>query len=230
MSVICIICARKGSQGLKGKNLKILHKKPLIAHTIIQAQKSKIFDKIVVSTDSKKIQKVANKYGIKNFFLRPAYLSKNNSPKIPVIRHALLKSELYYKKKFKIIIDLDPTSPLRNIKDIKKSLNLFNRNKYQNLISGCTSSKNPYFNMVEKKNNKIKIVKNLKKKITRRQNAPKVFDMNASIYIWKRFALLNNIKLINKKTGFYQMPRDRSIDIDIKLDWDIVNFLMRKKK
>ena len=99
MNILCTICARKGSKGVKNKNITIINNKHLIYYTILQAKKSKIFDDIVLSTDSKKFQKIAKKYGLNSFFLRPKKLSTSNIPKIPVIRHALFKSENFYKKK-----------------------------------------------------------------------------------------------------------------------------------
>jgi len=230
MSIICIICARKGSKGLLNKNIKLLNKITLLAHTIIQAKKSKLFENIVVSTDSKHIKNISTRYGAECFFLRPKKLAKDTSPKIPVIQHALIKSENYYKKKFNIIVDLDPTSPLRNINDIRESLKKFMSGNYSNLVTGCKSSKNPYFNMFEiYKNKKIKIVKKSNIELTRRQDAPEVFDMNASIYIWKRNSLLYDKNLINNKTTYYEMPRNRSIDIDSDFDWKIVKNIMKKK-
>ena len=100
MSIICTICARKNSTGLKNKAIRVLAGKPLIAHTILQAKKSKIFDHIVVSTDSKKIQKIAIKYGAESWFLRPSRLSKKLASKESAIRHALLETERVYKKRF----------------------------------------------------------------------------------------------------------------------------------
>ena len=88
--------------------------------------------------------------------------------------------------KYDIIFDLDATSALRNTSDIKKALKIFKKNNADNLFSVNKSRRNPYFNVVEKIKGKIKIVKQTKKNIFRRQNAPQTYDMNASIYIWRR--------------------------------------------
>ena len=93
MRVLCTICARKGSKGLPNKNIKEIHGKPLLAFSIQQALESNLFDKIVVSTDSNEIGKIAKKYGAEYWFSRPTELSKDDSPKIPVIRHVLEESE-----------------------------------------------------------------------------------------------------------------------------------------
>ena len=221
---------RSGSRGVKNKNIKLINDRPLMYYTIKQAIKSRIFDHIVVSTDSKKILKIAKSYGADGWFLRPKKLSLNSSQKIPVIRHALLQAEKFYNKKFETIIDLDVTSPLRKTEDILKAYKFFIKQKANILITGCKSKKNPYFNMIEIKNNKVQVAKRLKKNIYRRQDAPKTYDYNASIYIWRRKALMNFKSFYTSKTVFYEMPESRSIDIDSKLDFKLVEFLLKKRK
>jgi len=220
---------RIGSKGVKNKNLKNMHGKPLMAHTITQAVKSQLFEHIVVSTDSKEIAKVAKEYGAESWFIRPNDLATDQSAKIPVIQHALLESEKYYNKKFNTIVDLDATSPLRAVDDIKNAYSKFISEDADILISASPSRKNPYFNMVEKLNGKVKKVVTTNKPIFRRQDAPKVYDMNASIYFWKRDSLLNSKTLFTDKTSLYIMPEERSIDIDTELDWEFVEFLFQKK-
>jgi|TARA_Y100000310_G_scaffold329581_1_gene399730 CMP-N,N'-diacetyllegionaminic acid synthase len=232
---LCTICARGGSQGIKNKNLKIINGKPLIYFTINQAIKSKIFDHIIVSTDSKKILKSAKAYGADSWFIRPKKLSSNSSPKIPAIRHALIKAEKFYNKKFEFIIDLDVTSPLRKVEDITKAYKVFIKKKGDVLITATRSKKNPYFNMIEMVKKKIRKVKNTNKIYFRRQDAPKTYDMNASIYIWNRKTLMNSNSLVHslkkgdkKKILMHEMPETRSIDIDSEFDFKLVKFLLKK--
>jgi len=230
MEILCTICARSNSQGVKSKNFKFLNGKPLIYYSIKQAIKSKIFSNIVVSSDSQKIINYSKKFGIKNLFKRPKKLSTNKSPKVPVIQHALKEAELYYKKRYDIIIDLDVSSPLRNISDIKKSLKFFIKKKASILLTGCKSRKNPYFNIVEIRKKKLKRVKLIRKKIFRRQDAPLTFDLNAAIYIWKRKTLVNFKSFYDKKTVLYEMPQTRSFDIDSKTDFKIAEILLKKNE
>ena len=220
---------RKGSREVKDKNFRLINGKPLMYYTIKQAIKSKIFDNIVASTDSKQILKYAKSYGADGWFLRSKKLSSNLSSKIPVIKHALVEAEKFYNKSFKFIVDLDVSSPLRNVEDIIKAYQFFLRKKADILITASKSKKNPYFNIVEIRNKKVKIIKSAGKNIFRRQDAPQTFDMNASIYIWTRKAILNSRSLYNKKTILYEMPAYRSIDIDSKLDFKIVEFLLKNK-
>lgn len=225
--ILCTICARKGSKGLPNKNVLNLFGKPLIYHSLDQAQKIKLFSKIVVSSNSNKILKITKKkanYCIK----RPEKLSGDHSSKIEVIKHALIESEKKFKIVFDYIVDLDVTSPLRLKKDILDAIKIILKKKGENLVSGYDARRNPYFNQVTYKNKKLSLVCNSKKKIVRRQDVPKIFDLNASIYIWTRKSILTSKKLINNNTIFFKMPYLRSIDIDDKSDFMIVEHIFKK--
>ena len=229
MKVLCSICAREGSKGVPNKNIKEIAGKPLIAFSIQQALESNLFDKIVVSTDSAEIRKIAKKYGAESWFSRPAELSRDDSPKIPAIKHVLEESEKKFNCKFSHIIDLDITAPLRNVEDIRQAYKIFLKDGFDNLITGTRSRKNPYFNMIELTNGKVGLSKQLKDMPVNRQQSPQVYDMNASIYIWTRDFLLKENSLFSGRLGFYEMPEDRSIDIDSPLEWEIVKMLLEKK-
>ena len=220
---------RSGSKGVKNKNLKNLNGKPLMGYTIEQAKKSKLFKHIVISTDSDEIAQMARAFGAESWFIRPDEMATDNAPKIPVLRHALIEAEMNYGFKFDTFIDLDATSPLRTVKDINKAYKQFVNQDSDILITACPSRKNPYFNMVEEVDGRIKKIKELKSSPIRRQDAPKVYDMNASIYIWKRSHLLNGGDLFTQKTSLYIMPEIRSIDIDSELDWAFVEYILSNK-
>ena len=230
MSILCIICARSGSKGIKNKALVNFRGKPLIFYTIKQALNAKIFEEVIVSTDSLKIQKIARSYGAKSWFLRPKNISGENSSKLLAIRHAFKEAELYFKRKFKICFDLDLTSPLRNTDDIKKALKKFKKGNFNNLFSVTEAKKNPYFNMVEKNKNTYSLSKKSKKNIFSRQKTPKVFELNASLYIFSRKFLLKKDKLFNKYSSIFIMPRERSIDIDDYLDLKLAKYLFKNDK
>ncbi|AEJ18676.1 cytidylyltransferase domain-containing protein [Gracilinema caldarium] len=228
--ILCTICARGGSQGVKNKNIRELAGKPLIAYTIETAKAAGIFEHIVISTDSDAIAEAAETCGAEVFFRRPDELATSTAAKIPVIRHALLESEKYYGRKFTSLMDLDATSPLRSVDDIMGAWNLFIQGGYDNVITAMPSRKSPYFNIVEvDENGNVHLSKTLEKPIVRRQDAPKCFDMNASIYIWKRETLLGCDSVITENTGLYIMPEERSIDIDTELDFAFVEFLFSKR-
>lgn len=228
--VLCTICARGGSKGVKNKNIKELCGKPLIAYTIETARECGLFEHIVISTDSDEIADVALKYGAEVFFKRSSELSSDSAGKIPAIRDAFLRSEEHFGCEFAYLIDLDATSPLREPSDIANAFSQFLRDKNDSLITAMPSRRSPYFNLVEiDESGKVVLSKALPSAVLRRQDAPKSYDMNASIYIWTRFAILNYNSDILENTGLYVMPEVRSIDIDSELDFEFVEFLMKKR-
>jgi len=229
--VLCIICGRAGSKRLKNKNFKHLFGKPLIFHTIKQAIASKVFDKIIFSTDSIKLRNMAIKFGAQSWFIRPKNLSNDKAAKMPVIRHAILEAEKKFNYKFDYICDLDVTSPLRKIDDIRNAYKKIKLSNQDMLISGNKARKNPYFNMVEKiGKNSLKLVVKPKKFFVRTQDAPSVYELNASIYIWRRKACFEQKGPFCKKTLFYEMPYERSIDIDTLSDFKLVEFFGNNAK
>jgi len=228
MKIVCTIGMRGGSKGVANKNMRLMHGRPLMAYTIKQAQGSKLFQHIVVSTDSEEISEIARSFGAEAWFLRPPEMATDLASKIPAIRHALQESERHYGVEFDVLVDLEVTSPLRSIEDITGAYEQFVREEADILITASPSRKSPYFNMVENVNGLVQLVKQPGKSIVRRQDAPQVFDMNASIYIWKRKALLECDTLLTDRTSLFVMPEERSVDIDTELDWNIVEYMIGK--
>lgn len=230
MSVLCTICARGGSKGVPNKNIKELLGKPLIAYTIEQAFYCRFIDRVVVSTDSQDIAIIAKQYGVEVPFMRPSDLATDESPKLPVIQHAVRYyiENLNFKPDY--VIDLDPTSPLRISDDIEKCLNLImNDFNCDSVITGYRSNKNPYFNMVEiDPKGFAYLSKKTEKQVIRRQDAPIVYAMNASIYVWKTEVLLNQTRIVSGKMKLIEMPKERSIDIDTEIDFKLVELIMRE--
>lgn len=230
-NILCTICARGGSKGVKNKNIKELNGKPLIAYTIEQAKASGLFEHIVISTDSDDIANVAKQYGAEVFFKRNSEMASDTAGKLDVIKDAFKRSEEHYNKTFDYLIDLDATAPLRIVEDIINSFKQFKENDNDNLITAMPSRRSPYFNLVEQdKDGKVYLSKKLDSAVVRRQDAPKSYDMNASIYIWKRDIILNENSIFLEKTGLYVMPEERSIDIDNELDFKFVEFFMKERE
>ena len=231
IKMIAIICARAGSKGIPNKNIRFLLEKPLIAYTIRQAIDSDLFEHIVVSTDSKNIADIAKKYGAEVPFLRPQELATDTISKLPALKHALIECERLFNTQYDILVDLDPTSPLRTIQDIKNCVNLLIEKKASNVITAMPSRRSPYFNLIEVfPDGRIGLSKELNPAITCRQNSPICYDMNASIYVWRRFELLENDSVLLDKTALFVMPPERSIDIDNDIDFEFVKFLAAKRK
>lgn len=232
MKILCTICARGGSAGVKNKNILPLSGKPMIAHSILQAKNSALFDLIAVSSDSKKIRDISLKWGADHVIERPKELATATVAKLPVIQHAVLEMEKQHSCQFDIIVDLAATSPLRSIDDLNESLKLFLSNQEaQNLITGSPAKCSPYFNLVELKNNGfVSLAKPPEHVIVRRQDSPKCYDMNGSIYIWKRDILFRDKTAISDRTILYPMPPERSIDIDTHFDLKMARWLARSRQ
>ena len=230
MNYLCTICARAGSTGVPNKNIKQMLDKPLIGYTIEQAIKSGLFQHVIVSTDSKEIANIAKSFGAAVPFLRSPELANSTIAKWPAIRHAVQECEKINNLTFDIIIDMDPTSPLRSIADIKNCVDLLEEGA-SNVITAMPARRSPYFNLIEKSSNgHIGLSKEIDPPVTCRQDSPKCFDMNASIYGWKRKYLFeHDIPIFLESTALYVMPEERSIDIDSKLDFEFVEYLLQKK-
>lgn len=228
--VLLIIAARGGSKGVKDKNIRSLCGVPLIAHTIRQAKIWGKADRIVCSTDSRAIASVAKEYGAEAPFLRPARLAADNTPKIDALRHTLKTVEDQSGERYGIVIDLDATAPIRKISDIEGALRLFRSRRPKSVFSVVLSRKNPYFNMVENEDGYAVLVKKPGKAVRRRQDAPKVFDMNASIYIYDRKYLLDSRTKtpISDRSLIFLMDELSAFDIDNETDFRFIEFLVSK--
>lgn len=230
-SILLTIAARGGSKGVKNKNLRELCGKPLIAHTITQAIRWGKADKIICSTDSEEIAEVAKTCGAEVPFMRPHELATDNAGKIGVLQHAVSFVEKEYNKQYKIIVDLDVTAPIRAVDDIDKALQLFLKKRPNSLMSATPCRKNPYFNMVEEKPDGFFVLsKKTDKQFVRRQDAPRVYDVNASIYVYNRDFLLDpkTKTPLSDKTMIYQMDALSAFDIDHESDFQFIEFLVSK--
>ena len=227
MKVIATICARGGSKGVPGKNIRLLCGKPLIVHTIELARRCRLIDRVIVSTDDSKIAEIARESSVEVPFVRPKELAQDDTSKLAVIRHAvrfLESQEGYYPD---IVVDLDVTSPLRTEKDVEACIRMVSDEGADNVFSVTEARRNPYFNMVEIIDGRAHPVKELDQPITRRQDAPKVYDENASIYVWPRDVLMNNDRLYLDNTRIYLMPK-WAIDIDDETDFEFVEFILKR--
>ncbi len=223
--ILITIAARGGSKGVKNKNIRPLCGLPLIAHTIKQAKKWGRADKIVCSTDSENIAIVAKEYGAEVPFVRPSDLANDTAGKVAVIRHALLEM----KEDYDIIVDLDVTAPIRKISDIDGAVNLFLEKKAKTVFSVTSARRSPYFNMVEQaQSGFVHLVKKLKTPLVRRQDSPRVYDMNASIYVYDRDYLLDPTTkaAISDKSLIWEMDELSAFDIDCEADFKFVEFLV----
>jgi N-acylneuraminate cytidylyltransferase/CMP-N,N'-diacetyllegionaminic acid synthase len=228
-SVLAIITARKGSKGIPGKNIKTLAGKPLIAWTIEQALSSHMISKVIVSTDCKTIASVSKRYGADVPFMRPSSLAKDNSPHIDVVIHAVEWLESMRNEVFDYVMLLQPTSPLRNVRDINDSIKLALKKKADAVI-GVKRISLPlrYLKNVDKKGT-LKNSFNMGEKYSHRGSSPYTYYENGAIYIIRRKTLFAKKTLYTRNTFAYLMPEERSIDIDTPWDFYTADLILKEK-
>lgn len=227
---ICTICARGGSKGVPNKNLRLLFGKPLLAYAIEQARNSGLFQRVAVSSDSDDILVLANSVGVDDLIQRPPELATDVAAKPPAIHHALVTVEQRHGIRFDTLVDLDATSPLRTSADIVGVVKLLESSLCACVITGTPSRHSPYFSLVERyPDGRIDSAKKLQEPIVRRQDAPLTYDMDGAVFAWDAARFRADPKVFYADTRLYEMPAERSHDIDSELDFVIVELLMRRQ-
>jgi len=228
MNPICIIAARGGSKGVPNKNIRLLGKKPLIAHTVESAIKSKQFSNVIVSTENKKIADVAKKYGATVPFYRPKKLAAGNVSMDDVLLDVIKKLKLL-EYEFEVVVNRDCTAPLIQNSDIKSSINLLDRKKCDAVVAVYNTHLNPYFNMMEKNaNGYLRFSKKSKKKIANRQNAPIVYQLTGcSTFNVKQFLKYKRIYM--PKILPLEILPETGLMIDTEFEFQIANQIAKKQ-
>lgn len=230
MTRICTICARGGSKGVPGKNIRPLAGVPLIAHSVRQALDAGLFELVAVSSDAAAILDAARDAGAQLLIERPAAMATDHAPKLAVIAHAAAQAEAALGRPAGTLVDLDATSPLRAVADIAGAVALLEESDAACVITGAQARRSPYFNLVERDGRGIvHLSKSLGASVERRQDAPPAFDMNASIYVWRRDIFMEHPAIFYPTTRLFEMPEERSHDIDSELDFAIVEMLMTRR-
>lgn len=233
MNLLITICGRRGSKGVKNKNIRPINEQPLIAYSIHAAEEfaKKHNADITLSTDSKNITNVAAEYGLKTTYTRPDYLATDTVGKVDVIRDIVEYEEKERNKSYDYILDLDITSPLRTQQDLEEAFEQIKSNSEAlNLFSVSGANRNPYFNMVEAtKDGFCKLIKDGSVFFSR-QASPEVFDINGSFYFYRRAFFTEGFKtVITDKTMYYKVNHI-CFDIDEELDYTIMSFLIENNK
>jgi CMP-N-acetylneuraminic acid synthetase len=229
--ILVTVAARGGSKGVRNKNIRELCGKPLIAHTIEQAKRWGRAARIVCSTDAEAIASVARQYEAEVPFMRPDDLAMDTSGKIPVLRHAWRECERIWGERYDMLLDLDATAPIRSQADIEGLYQTFISRRPDAVVSVTPARRSPYFNMLEEgKDGFVGLPKKLERPLLRRQDAPKVYDMNASIYAYARDFLLNErtMSAVEGRTLVWVMDEKSAFDIDTEEDFLFVEYLVSR--
>jgi CMP-N,N'-diacetyllegionaminic acid synthase len=225
--MICIVPARKGSKGLKNKNIKKLNNLPLILHTIKTAQKSKEISTILLSTDDERIIKLCkHEDKVTILFKRPKQLSGDNSSSIDVYLHAIRMYEKLKKKKIRDFCAMLPTHPIRSYKEIDEAIKMFYKKNAKFLIT--VKELSPLNFQFRIKNNKIWPYEKIKVSVQNRQKLNRNFSPSGSLYVFKYKALKATRTFMTKDTYAFVQTQTPSFDIDTLEDFNLVKKYLEK--
>lgn len=227
MSNIAIITARSGSKGLKDKNIKELCGKPLISYSIEAAINCKLFEKVMVSTDSEIYAEIGKKYGAEVPFLRSSRNSDDTASSWDVVKEVLARyADMGYK--YDTIALLQPTSPLRSSQDIIDGYKLMEEKKADSITAVCEMEHSPLWSNTLPENLSMKDFER-KEYDCPRQQLPLYYRINGALYLRKISYIGENIQILNENEYALIMPQNRSIDIDAELDFSIAEVLMMRR-
>ena len=233
MNLLITICARGGSKGIPQKNIRLINGVPLIEYSIRHAlafAKDAGAD-VELSTDDQEIALVAAKAGMHTEYKRPSELSGDTASKLDTIKDVLLFAEKTKSKTYDMVLDLDVTSPLRTLEDLRKALKAMEDNpKARNLFSVSPPAHNPYFDMVEENSNGFfDLVKKPEAQMSTRQQGPRVYELNASFYYYRRSFFNDDPMVLVKESLTYVMPH-MCFELDEMIDYELLEFLLREQK
>lgn len=225
--MLIVIPARGGSKGVPGKNIKLLNGKPLIQYTIEAALQITSKENIIVSTDSPEIKAVVEGLGLPVPFLRPEELATDTAGTYQVLLHALQHYQALGNTADKLVL-LQPTSPFRTASHIQKAIALYS-DQLDMVVSVKETEANPYYVLKEEdENGYLQPCK--KGSFTRRQDCPKVWELNGAIYVINPRSLQAGPMTEFKKIKKYEMDPQSSHDIDTQLDWQLAEQLVMDVK
>lgn len=227
--IVGVIPARGGSKGLPGKNIRLINGKPLIAWTIEAALASEYLDEVIVSTDSEEIKAVAERYGARVPFLRPDELAMDTSTSMDVLIHALDFLEQKESQTFDVLMMLEPTSPLREVKDIDQSITQLIDDKKARSIAGVANVEgaNPDF-IVRLEEGFMRSKVNFVFK--RRQDVDDFYFYEGTIYASYVSDLRERRNFYHNEALGYIVPKWKSFEIDDAIDFTIIEHLLIQRE
>jgi CMP-N,N'-diacetyllegionaminic acid synthase len=222
-TVLAVIPARGGSKGIPRKNIRDLCGKPLIAWTIEEAKKSKYIDRLILSSEDLEIIEVAKEWGCDVPFVRPTELAQDQTPGIDPVLHAIEQLPPY-----QYIVLLQPTSPLRSVGDIDGCIEQCVSNKVSSCVSVTEADRSPYWMYLLDEKNRMRPLLDSRQTINRRQELPAIFALNGAVYVAKSDCLTVSRTFVTADAVAYQMPKERSVDIDTEMDLAYVKAMITK--
>jgi N-acylneuraminate cytidylyltransferase len=230
-NAVGFVFARGGSKGLPGKNTRLLSGKPLIAWSIERALEVDRISRIIVSTDSEEIAKIAKQFGAEVPFIRPSQLASDKSPEWDSWRHALEYLQETEGSIPDVMVSLPTVAPLGMPVDIDNCLDEYEKGFSDIVITVTEAHRSPFFNMVKAKpNGTYELVNEASLRVDRRQDAPLVYDMSTVCYVANSNFVLRCNSLFEGRVGAVHIPIERAIDIDSQLDFQIAELLLNLRE
>ena len=233
MNLLITICARGGSKGIPGKNIRPINGTPLIVYSIQHAlaYAEKTGADIELSTDDDEIKSVAQEVGLSTDYTRPTELASDSAGKLETIQDIVFYAEKRNNKTYDYVLDLDVTSPLRTMEDLEKAFQMIEgRPDARNLFSVSFPIHNPYFDVVEENQDGfVDLIKKPESQMATRQEGPRVYDVNASFYFYRRSFFDEDPMIIIGNTLAYLVPH-MCFELDAMLDYELLEFLLREQK
>lgn len=226
MRNLAVILARSGSKGLKDKNIKELAGKPLLAYTVEAAIESGKYDMVHVSTDSELYADIAKKYGADVPFLRDEKLAGDKSSSWDALRFVVTEYEKLGKS-FDTVTLLQPTSPLRDAKDIQNAFDIYESKNATAVVSVCEVDQSPLVCNTLPEDGSLYGFIDLNK-VGRRQDMKPYYRINGAIYIQKTNLLMDNTSIYSEGSYAYVMDKRHSVDIDDEVDFTVAQAIIEK--
>jgi len=231
MRYLGLICARGGSKGVPGKNIRVIDGKPLIVHAIEMALQVEQIDRVVVSTDSPEIAKVVKTTDADIPFMRPSELSADQSSEWLVWRHAIQYLKNNEGEEYDGLVVVPTVAPLRALEDLSACIKEFEKGAVDIVITVSEAHRNPYFNMVcQDENGYCRLVIPPQEQVVRRQDAPVVYDMTTVAYVVNPDFVLSADSLFEGRVRSVQVPCEHALDIDTEFDFQLAEYLINQRK
>lgn len=221
MNVLGLVPARGGSKGIPRKNIKLLCGKPLLQYTAESALRARGLSKVILSTEDEEIADLGRNFGLQVPFLRPAELAEDTAPMLPVVQHALRWMESRGES-FDAVCLLQPTNPLRRSEDIDSCIDLLEKSDADAAVTvlEVPAEYNPHWVYFKREDETLHLSMGGQNPITRRQDLPKAFHREGSVYVTRRQVIVENNSLYGNRLAGYLIDRSRSVNIDDSKDWE----------
>lgn len=227
--IVAAVCARGGSKGLPGKALRMLDGRTLVEHAVSCALACRTIQRVVISTDDRRIAEAARARGAEIPFMRPAHLATDEAPKWEVFRHLVRSLEAQGGDPPEVLVDLDVSVPLRAPEDVDGTVEALLGGDLDLVATAAPAARNPYFNQVEPSpDGTFRLVKEPPKPIHGRQQAPPVFDLSPAAYAIRSEALWRHHHWSEARMGIHPVPRERAWDIDDERDLRFIELLLHE--